>query len=87
MNSRGKRSQLWVKLAISAGILLGLTLLIETITTYFFVYDKVITEEAFQEAERQEAALLRQQPRPLYRLCFPLSAVAHSNHTNCLHSQ
>jgi serine phosphatase RsbU (regulator of sigma subunit) len=59
MNSRGKRSQLWVKLAISAGILLGLTLLIETITTYFFVYDKVITEEAFQEAERQEAALLR----------------------------
>jgi hypothetical protein len=59
MNSRGKRSQLWVKLAISAGILLGLTLLLETITTYFFVYDRVITEEAFQEAERQEAALLR----------------------------
>jgi hypothetical protein len=34
-------------------------LLIETISTYFFVYDKVITEEAFQEAERQEGALLR----------------------------
>jgi hypothetical protein len=59
MDGRGKRSQLWVKLAISAGIVLGLTLLIETISTYFFVYDKVITEEAFQEAERQEGALLR----------------------------
>ncbi len=59
MNSRGKRSQLWVKLAMGAGILLGLTLLIETISTYVFVYGKVIREEAFQEAERQQAALLR----------------------------
>ncbi len=59
MGSGGKRSQFWVKLAISAGILLGLALLIETITTYFFVYGKLIAEEAFQEAERQESALLR----------------------------
>jgi serine phosphatase RsbU (regulator of sigma subunit) len=59
MNSRGKRSQFWVKLAISTGILLGLALLIETITTYFFVYGRLITEEAFHEAGRQQAALLR----------------------------
>ena len=44
---------------MSAGLLLGLALLIETITTYFFVYGKLITEEAFREAERQESALLR----------------------------
>jgi len=59
MNSRGKRSQLWVKLAIGAGILLGLALLIQTITTYFFVYDKLIHEEAYQEAERQQTAMIR----------------------------
>jgi hypothetical protein len=59
MNSRGKRSQLWVKLAIGAGILLGLALLIQTITTYFFVYDKLIHEEAYREADRQQSALIR----------------------------
>jgi serine phosphatase RsbU (regulator of sigma subunit) len=59
MNSGGKRSQLWVKLAIGAGILLGLALLVETITTYFFVYDKLIREEAYREAERQQTAIGR----------------------------
>ncbi len=38
---------------------MGLALLIETITTYLFVYGRLITEEAFREAERQQAALLR----------------------------
>jgi len=59
MNSRGKRSQLWVKLAISAGILLGLALLVETVSTYVFVYDKLIGQEAFAEAERQQIALVK----------------------------
>ena len=59
MNSRGKRSQLWVKLEIGAGILLGLALLIQTISTYFFVYDKLIHEEAYREADRQQTALIR----------------------------
>jgi serine phosphatase RsbU (regulator of sigma subunit) len=59
MNSRSKRSQLWVKLAISAGILLGLTLLAETVSTYVFVYNKLIGEEAFAEAEHQQTALIK----------------------------
>jgi sigma-B regulation protein RsbU (phosphoserine phosphatase) len=59
MNSRGQRSLLWVKVAISAGILLGLALLIQTITTYFFVYGKLISEAAYQEAERQQAVLVK----------------------------
>jgi alkylated DNA nucleotide flippase Atl1 len=59
MNTGGTRSQLWVKFAITAGILLGLALLVQTISTYFFVYDKLVGDEAFREAERQETALIK----------------------------
>jgi len=52
-------SQIWVKVAISSGILLGLVLLVQTIATYFFVYDKIVRDEAAREVERKEAALLR----------------------------
>jgi uncharacterized membrane protein YhiD involved in acid resistance len=54
-----KTSQIWVKAAIGSGILLGLVLLGQTIATYFFVYGKVIHDEAAREVERKEASLLR----------------------------
>jgi hypothetical protein len=54
-----KSSQIWVKAAIGCGILLGLVLLVQTVATYFFVYDKIIHDQAAQEVERKEAALLR----------------------------
>jgi len=52
-------SQVWVKVAIGSGILLGLVLLVQTVSTYFFVYDKIVRDQAAQEVERKEAALLR----------------------------
>ncbi len=54
-----KHSRIWVKAAIGSGILLGILLLIQTITTYFFVYDKIVRDQSAQEVERKEAALLR----------------------------
>jgi hypothetical protein len=59
MQSNRRYSQVWVKVAIGSGILLGLVLLVQTITTYFFVYNKLIHEEAAQEAERKVTALGR----------------------------
>ena len=59
MKRRSKYSQVWVKVAIGSGILLGIMLLTQTIATYFFVYDKIVHEEAAQEVERKEAALIR----------------------------
>ena len=59
MNATKKYSQIWVKLAIGSGILLGLVLLVQTISTYFFVYDKLIHEEAAQEAERKVGTVVR----------------------------
>jgi len=54
-----KYSQVWVKVAIGSGILLGLVLLVQTVSTYFFVYDKIVRDQAAQEVERKEATLLR----------------------------
>jgi len=54
-----KNSQIWVKAAIGSGILLGLVLLVQTVSTYFFVYDKIVRDQAAQEVERKEATLLR----------------------------
>ena len=59
MKRSGKYSQVWVNVAIGSGILLGLVLLIQTITTYFFVYGRIIREEASQEVGRKETAIVR----------------------------
>jgi len=59
MTRSGTHSKLWVKIAIGSGILLGILLLVQTIATYFFVYDRIVHEEAAQEADRKIAALLR----------------------------
>ncbi len=59
MNLGVKYSQIWVKVAIGCGILLGFVLLVQTVATYFFVYDKIIHDQAAQEVERKEASLLR----------------------------
>jgi serine phosphatase RsbU (regulator of sigma subunit) len=57
MRPGGKSSQVWVKVAIGAGTLLALALLAQTVTTYFFVYHKIVGDEAAREAGRKEAAL------------------------------
>jgi hypothetical protein len=59
MKASGKYSQVWVNLAIGSGILVGLLLLIQTISTYFFVYGRIVHDEALQEVGRKEAAIAR----------------------------
>ncbi len=59
MKQKVKYSQLGVKVAIGCGIILGLLLLIQTIATYFFVYDKVVHDQAYQEVQRKEAAIVK----------------------------
>ena len=54
-----KRSQIWFKLSVMAGMLLGLSLFIESVTTYVYVSERLLREEAMREAHRKIAALER----------------------------
>ena len=58
MQQRLKRSTIWLRVAISAGCLLGLLLLLETVATYVFVSHRLIEEEAEREANRVYTALM-----------------------------
>ena len=46
-----------MKFAIGGGILLAILLLAQTVSTYFFVYDRVVADEAAREADRKQTLL------------------------------
>ena len=49
----------WFKASIAIGMLLGLVLLAQTITTYYYVAGSLVRQEAAREAERKLASLGR----------------------------
>jgi sigma-B regulation protein RsbU (phosphoserine phosphatase) len=50
---------IWFKLALAAGSLLGLSLLVQSIGFYYQVSSGMVIQELRREAQRQEAALVR----------------------------
>ena len=54
-----RRTDLWFRLSIAFGVLLGLVLLAQTISTYFVVYHRIVEEEAGRLAEQKRIAVER----------------------------
>ena len=65
MIKRWKERYLFFKIALSAGLLLSLVLLVQTVLTYYQVSRQMVTEQLTRDADRQILALertLRQSP-------------------------
>jgi hypothetical protein len=56
---RLKSPYLWFKIALAAGLLLSLTLLVQSVVTYYHVSRQMVTEQLTREADRQILTLER----------------------------
>lgn len=59
MATSARRTDLWFRLSIAFGVLLGLVLLVQTISTYFVVYHRIVEEEARRLADQKRIAVER----------------------------
>jgi len=59
MIKRWNSRYLWFKIALSAGLLLSLVLLAQSVLNYYHVSRRMVTEQLTREADRQILALER----------------------------
>ena len=75
-----KSRQVWFRVVVASGILLGVVLLVQTVATYVYVSGNLVTEAALSDAERRGQFL----QRSLWRVDLTDSAAVESILTDAL---